>query len=99
MSNARIALANITHAILDNYNIDEGWVVKKTRLKYVNRITIIFPIIYKKNKVQYFNNKSAMMISKANHGESINWVAIMYSQLVKELIKWEKCRKNMIEGA
>jgi hypothetical protein len=22
----------------------------------------------------------------------------MYSQLVKELIKWDKCQKNMIEG-
>jgi hypothetical protein len=99
MSNAKVALTDITHAILDNYNVDEGWVVKKTRLKYVNRITIIFPIIYQKNKVHYFNNKSAMMISKANNGESINWVAIMYSQLVKELIKWEKCQKNMIEGA
>jgi hypothetical protein len=32
-----------------------------------------------------------MMISKANHEESINWAAIMYSQLVKELIRWEKC--------
>jgi hypothetical protein len=42
------------------------------------------------DKVQYFNNKFIMMISKAN-GESINWVAIMYSQLVKELIRWEKC--------
>ncbi len=37
------------------------------------------------------------MISKANHSESINWDAIMYSQLVKELIKWEKCQKNIIE--
>jgi len=39
-----------------------------------------------------------MMISIVNHGESINWAAIMYSQLVKELIRWEKCYKNMIEG-
>jgi hypothetical protein len=41
--------------------------------------------------VQYFNNMSVMMISKANHWEFINWVAIMYFQLVKILIKWEKC--------
>jgi hypothetical protein len=39
-----------------------------------------------------------MMICKANHGYSINWGIIKYSQLVKELIKWEKCQKNMIEG-
>jgi hypothetical protein len=32
-----------------------------------------------------------MMISKADHGEFINWVAIMYFQMVKKLIKWEKC--------
>jgi hypothetical protein len=29
--------------------------------------------------------------------DSVNWATIMYSQLVKELIKWEKCQKNMIE--
>ncbi len=39
-----------------------------------------------------------MMISKADHGKFLNWVTIMYSQLVKELIKWEKCEKNIIEG-
>jgi hypothetical protein len=61
------------------------------RSKYANRIVAIFPIIYQKDKVQYFCNKSAMMISRANHGESINWAIIIYSQLVKGLIKWEKC--------
>ncbi len=39
-----------------------------------------------------------MMISKADHGEFVNWAAIMYFQLVNELIRWEKCQKNMIEG-
>jgi hypothetical protein len=39
-----------------------------------------------------------MMISKADHGKSMNWVTIMYSQLVKELIRWGKCYKNVIEG-
>jgi hypothetical protein len=38
------------------------------------------------------------MISKLDHGKFVIWVAIMYSQLVKELIRWEKCQKNMIEG-
>jgi hypothetical protein len=39
-----------------------------------------------------------MMISKVDHGESINWDVIMYSQLVKELIRWDKCKKNMRKG-
>ncbi len=62
------------------------WGVKKMRLEYVNIIVAILPIIHQKDKVKYFNNKSAMMIFKANHGESI-----MYSQLVTELIRWDKC--------
>jgi len=94
MSDARITLANIIYRIPDTYNTSEGWVVQKMRSKYVNIITIILPIIYQKDKVQYFNNKSSMMISKVKHGESINWVTIMYSQLIKELIKWEKCQKT-----
>jgi hypothetical protein len=66
--------------------------------RYVNRIATILPIIYQKNMVQYFNNKSTMMISKANHWKSMNWATIMYFQLVKKLIKWDICQKNMIEG-
>jgi hypothetical protein len=38
-----------------------------------------------------------MVISIIDHGKSINWGTIMYYQLVKELIKWEKCQQNMIE--
>ncbi len=39
-----------------------------------------------------------MMIFRVDHGEFLNWAAIMYSQLVKELIRWDKCQKKMIEG-
>ncbi len=66
-SHARIGLANITDKVPNSYNINEGWVVKKMKPRYVNRIATILPIIYQKNMVQYFNNKSTMMISKANH--------------------------------
>ncbi len=62
MSNARVALAEIVDRIPNTYNINEGWVVKKMRSKYFNRIVAILPIIYQKDKVQYFNNKFAMMI-------------------------------------
>jgi hypothetical protein len=65
--------------------------------KYANRIVVILPIIYHIDKVQYFSNKFAMMIFRAHHGEFVNWVAIMYSQLVKEFFKWEKSQKYMIE--
>jgi len=46
MSNARTKLANIVDKVLDTYNTNEGWVVKKMRSKYVNRIVVIFPIIF-----------------------------------------------------
>jgi hypothetical protein len=46
--------------------------------------------------VWYFSNKFTMMISRY-HGESVDWITIMYFQLVKELIRWEKCQKNMID--
>jgi hypothetical protein len=73
-------------------------VVKKMRSEYANRIVAILLIIYQKDKVQYFSNKFAMMIYRVDHGEYVNWVAIMYFQLVKELIRWEKCKRNMIRG-
>jgi hypothetical protein len=40
-----------------------------------------------------------MMISRADHGKSINWVTIMFSQLLKDLIRWGKCHNNMIDDA
>ncbi len=88
---AKVALVNITNKVLNIYNTNERWAVKKMKLEYVIRIVAILPIIHKKNKVQYFNNKSIMMISKANHGEFVNWATIMYFRLVKESIRWEKC--------
>jgi len=91
MFNARVALLEITNRVHDTYNTNEGWVMKKMRSKYANRIAAILLIIYQKDKVQYYCNKSAMMISRADHGEFVNWATIMYSQLVKELIRWEKC--------
>jgi hypothetical protein len=55
---AIIALVNIADRIPNIYNTNEGWVVKKMRSKYANKIVIILPIIYQKDKVQYFSNKS-----------------------------------------
>jgi hypothetical protein len=37
MSNAKVALANIADRVLNTYNTNEGWVVKKMRLEYVNK--------------------------------------------------------------
>ncbi len=39
-----------------------------------------------------------MMIFRVDHEKSINWVVIMYYQLIKELIRWDKCQRNMIGG-
>jgi hypothetical protein len=91
MLDAKVALANIVDRVPNTYNTNERWVVKKMKLEYANIIVIILPIIYSKDKVQYFSNKSTMMISRLDHGKFVNWVIIMYFQLVNELIKWEKC--------
>jgi hypothetical protein len=72
MSDAKVALANIIDKVPNIYNTNEGWVAKKMRLEYVNKFFAILPIIYQKDKVQYFINKSAMMISKSDHGKSAN---------------------------
>ncbi len=64
MSNVKVALVDIVERVLNTYNTNEGWIVKKMKLEYVNMIVVILPIIYEKDKVQYFSNKFAMMISK-----------------------------------
>jgi len=97
MSNVKVAPIDIVNRVPNTYNTNERWVMKKMKLEYVNKIATILPIIYKKDKLQYFSNKFAMMISKIDHRESINWATIMHFELVKELIRWGKCQKNMIE--
>ncbi len=76
MSDAKVVLTDITDKVPNTYNTNEGWVVKKMKLEYANRIVAIFPIIYQKDKVQYFSNKFAMMISKANHRKFVNCTTI-----------------------
>jgi hypothetical protein len=71
MFDVKITLANIVDRVLNTYNTNDRWVVKRMRSKYPNRIVAILPI-YQKDKVQYFSNKSAMMISSADHGEPVN---------------------------
>jgi hypothetical protein len=51
MFDGKVALANITDIVPDIYNTNERWVVKKMRLKYVNRIVAILSITYQKDKV------------------------------------------------
>jgi hypothetical protein len=46
MSDVRVAMVDIANKVLDTYNTNEGWVVKKMKLEYVNRIVTILPIIY-----------------------------------------------------
>jgi hypothetical protein len=72
MSNAKVTLVDITDRVPNTYNTNEAWFVKKMRLKYANRIVAILPIIYQKDKVKYFNNKSTMMIFIVDRGKSVN---------------------------
>jgi hypothetical protein len=67
MLDAKVALVDIVDKVPYTYNTNEGWVVKKMRSRYANRIIAILPIIYQKDKVQYINNKFAMMIFRAHH--------------------------------
>jgi hypothetical protein len=41
-----VALVDITDTVLDAYNTNERWVVKKMKPEYVNMIVAIMPIIY-----------------------------------------------------
>jgi hypothetical protein len=51
MLNVKVAMANIVDKVSNIYNANEGWVVKKMKPKYANRIPTILPIIYQKDKV------------------------------------------------
>jgi hypothetical protein len=46
MFDAKVTLTKIVDRVLDIYNTNEGWVVKKMNSKYANKIVAILPIIY-----------------------------------------------------
>jgi hypothetical protein len=46
ISNAIARLAYTSNRVPNIYNTNEGWVVKKMRLEYANRIVVILLIIY-----------------------------------------------------
>jgi hypothetical protein len=46
MPDARVALADLANEVLDTYNTNEGWVVKKMKSEHVNRIATIILIKY-----------------------------------------------------
>jgi len=46
MLNAKVTLLDIIVRISNTYNINERWVVKKMKSKYVNGIVAILLIIY-----------------------------------------------------
>ncbi len=46
MFDVRVTLIEIIYRNFDTYNTNEGWVVKKMRSKYANRIIAIQPTIY-----------------------------------------------------
>jgi hypothetical protein len=51
MSDVIITFVDIVDRILDIYNTNEGWVVKKMKSKYANGIVAILLILYQKDKV------------------------------------------------
>jgi len=51
MFNAKVALVDIANRVPNTYNTNEGWVFKKMKSKYANRIVAILLIIYQKDKV------------------------------------------------
>jgi len=46
MFDVKVTSTNIVDKVLDTCNLNEGWVVKKMKLKYAYKIVTILPIIY-----------------------------------------------------
>ncbi len=51
MCDAIVALIGISIMSPNTYNTNGGWVVRKMKSKYANRIVVILPTIYQKDKL------------------------------------------------
>jgi hypothetical protein len=55
--------------------------------------TIIY-FIYQREKVQYFSNKNAITLMRAEKGQMIDWAKIIFNSLCSELDWWYKYVKE-----
>jgi hypothetical protein len=60
----------------------------------VDTIQSIIYVIYKKEKMMYFNNKNAITLMKAKKGKKVGWAQIIYNTLCSELNWWYKYVKG-----
>jgi hypothetical protein len=63
-------------------------------LPYSVRYLAIIFVIYKRKKVQYFNNNNVITLMKAKKGEKVDWAHIIFNSLCSELDWWYKYVKE-----
>jgi hypothetical protein len=63
MLDAIITLVNIVDKVLDTYNTNERWLVKKMRSKYANRIVVILPIKEKEACITTTRKKGVLQLA------------------------------------
>jgi hypothetical protein len=51
-------------------------------------------MIYHREKVTYFSNKSAITLMRAKLGQKVDWAQIIYNSLCNELNQWYKYVKE-----
>jgi hypothetical protein len=68
--------------------------LKSLGLPYFVRYLAIISVIYKREKVQYFNNKNVITLVRAEKGQKVNWAHIIFNSLCSELDRWYKYVKE-----
>jgi hypothetical protein len=63
-------------------------------LPYSVRYPAIISIIYQREKVQYFRNKTAITLVRVEKGQHVDWAQIIFNSLCSEFDRWYKCVKE-----
>ncbi len=52
-------------------------------------------VIYKREKVNYMNNKNALTFMKVKEGIKVNWAQILFNNLCSEVNRWTNMQEKM----
>ncbi len=85
LQNCKLAHAN---------SFADQWNAKSLGPPYFVKYLAIIYVIYQREKVQYFNNKSVVSLMKIEKGQKIDQAQIIFNNLCNELERWYKYVKE-----
>lgn len=82
------------HDIKPPYTNVDQWNVKKCKMSFNIRYSVVIFVVYQKEKVNYLNNRNPFTFMKVMEGTEVDWPYIMFNNLCSELDRRTKMKEK-----